>query len=89
MWQDRLQLLAACWEKAAAPSLGKALASGEQSPRRALNALGCRVFPADRCREIDPTGNSFLNVNTPEDLAALERATGGREKNRAGHIEEV
>lgn len=71
LWDGRLQLLAACWETAASPELAKALASGEQSPRRALEALGCRVFPAERCREIDPEGKSFLNVNTPEDLAGL------------------
>jgi molybdopterin-guanine dinucleotide biosynthesis protein A len=72
LWEGRLQLLAACWEVAAAAALEKALKGGEQSPRRALESLGCVEFSAEKCREIDPEGRSFLNVNTPDDLAALD-----------------
>ena len=77
LWQDRLQLLTACWEKAAAPALTEALEAGEQSPRHVLESLGCRTFTAERCHKIDPEGRSFFNVNTPEDLAGLVWPTGG------------
>lgn len=73
VWRDRLQPLMACWEKAAASALAKILSAGEHSPGVALDRLGCRLFPAERCAEIDPDGRSFFNVNTPEDLAGLDR----------------
>jgi molybdopterin-guanine dinucleotide biosynthesis protein A len=72
-WEGRCQPLVACWEKAAGPALAELLASGEHSPGAALDRLGCRVFPDKRCREIDPEGRSFFNVNRPEDLAELDR----------------
>lgn len=73
IWNERLQPLVACWEKAAAPALAQALAAGEHAPGRALESLGYKPFPADRCLKIDPDGGSFFNVNTPEDLAGLDR----------------
>ena len=73
VWRERVQPLAACWEVAAAPALVEILNAGEHSPRAALDRLGCRLFPAELCGEIDPEGRSFFNVNTPADLAELDR----------------
>ena len=72
LWEGRRQLLVACWEKAALAALAKVLEAGEHSPGAALDRLGCREFPEELCRKIDPTGRSFFNVNTPRDLAGLD-----------------
>jgi molybdopterin-guanine dinucleotide biosynthesis protein A len=73
VWQGRRQPLVACWERAAADALAEILSTGERAPLRALERLGHRSFPAVRCREIDPDGRSFVSVNSPEDLLALDR----------------
>jgi len=72
-WRERRQPLVACWKKEARPALAEVLSSGEHSPGAALDRLGCKPFPEERCREFDPAGRSFFNVNTPEDLAELDR----------------
>jgi molybdopterin-guanine dinucleotide biosynthesis protein A len=79
MWQERRQPLVACWEKAAGPALAELLASGEHSPGAALERFGCRAFPEERCRKVDPDGRSFFNVNRPEELAELDRLFPGNE----------
>ncbi len=79
VWEGRRQPLVACWESSAAGALAEILESGEHSPGAALDRLGCRRFPAERCREIDPRGRSFFNVNTPEDLKELETLARGTE----------
>lgn len=73
IWEGRRQPLVACWERAAAPALAELLAAGEHSPGAALERLGCRPYPDERCRRIDPDGRSFFNLNTPEDLVELDR----------------
>ncbi len=73
LWDGVRQPLVACWETAAAPQLAELLRAGEHSPGAALDRLGCRTFPLERCRQIDPTGMSFFNVNTPRDLEELDR----------------
>jgi molybdopterin-guanine dinucleotide biosynthesis protein A len=73
IWRELRQPLVACWEKAAAAALAGVLRAGEHSPGAALDRLGCRPYPAERCRKIDPEGRSFFNVNTAGDLAELDR----------------
>ena len=73
VWRGLRQPLVACWEKAARSALAEVLSSGEHSPGAALDGLGCKLFSEERCREFDPDGRSFFNVNTPEDLVELDR----------------
>ena len=73
VWHGRREPLVACWERAAFHKLAEILRGGEHSPLGALDRLGCRTFPAERCAEIDPHGRSFFNVNAPGDLAELDR----------------
>ncbi len=73
VWRGLTQPLVACWETAAASALGDVLRAGEHSPGAALDSLGRRTFTDEMCRKIDPKGLSFFNVNTPADLAELDR----------------
>ncbi len=72
IWEGRPQPLLACYAVAGAALLGDLLAGGEQSPREALAGMKVQSFAAERCREHDPAGLSFLNINTPQDLARLD-----------------
>jgi len=80
LWRGRREPLVACWEVEAAARLERILRAGEHSPGGALDALGYRPFPEEKWRRLDPQGRSFYNVNTREDLAALEELVGGNEK---------
>ncbi len=46
-----------------------ALAAGERSLRGALDRLRVRWVGEEGWRGLDPSGRSFRNVNTPEELA--------------------
>lgn len=71
VWEGRPQPLVACYAAAAAEPLAELLADGEHSPLRALATLGYRALPEKRCRQLDPEGLSFINVNSPADLERL------------------
>lgn len=71
----RLQPLAAVWSRAALPELDRRLARGELSLHELARAVGARILTESEWRPFDPSGNSFLNVNTLEEYASLrERA---------------
>ncbi len=70
-----LQPLAAVWTRRALPELERRIARGELSLHGLARAVGARILPESEWRRIDPSGNSFLNVNTLEEYAVLrERA---------------
>ncbi|MEW5702554.1 MAG: molybdenum cofactor guanylyltransferase [Candidatus Zixiibacteriota bacterium] len=71
-WDDRIQPLVALYAIAARRPLEDSLRRGEQSPTRALATLPLRILSASECRDVDPLGLSFMNLNTPGDLARLE-----------------
>ncbi|MBC8423313.1 molybdenum cofactor guanylyltransferase [bacterium] len=79
-WQDRLQPLCALYAREAAQALAAAQAAGERTLRGAVATIGYRPLDeSDLCR-VDPRGLSFVNVNTPRELAALaDIARGGHE----------
>ncbi len=58
----------------AAPALADALALGERSASRALMALDPVLLDAAALESLGVAPEEFLNVNTPADLAAAERA---------------
>jgi molybdenum cofactor guanylyltransferase len=67
-----VQPLHAVYAAAAADRFAELLASGERSPRHALSTLGGKVVPPS---DYDPAGTAgafWANINSPEDLAALE-----------------
>ena len=70
-WEGRPQPLLGVYRKAAASRLTECLAAGERSLIRALEALDVQIVDEEPCRRFDPVGDSFLNLNRPEQLAAL------------------
>jgi molybdopterin-guanine dinucleotide biosynthesis protein A len=70
-WEGRLHPLLGVYRTAAVASLAGRLAAGERSLLGALNDLGFHLVDEAQCRRLDPTGESFLNLNRPEQLAAL------------------
>lgn len=70
-----LQPLAAVWRRAVLPAARERAARGELSLHGLAQEVGADVMPEDAWRPADPSGNSFLNVNTLEQYVALrERA---------------
>lgn len=68
---DRIQSLCALWPVACLGDLRRAVErDGLRSVRRALELLDAAICP------IPDPGHAFLNVNTPDDLAAAEALIG-------------
>jgi molybdopterin-guanine dinucleotide biosynthesis protein A len=72
-WNGQLQPLSGLYHVDAAAELRACHERGEVSLVGALETVGHRVFSARHCREHDPRGLSFMNVNRPADLNELER----------------
>jgi molybdopterin-guanine dinucleotide biosynthesis protein A len=71
----RLQPLAAVWTRRTLPELERRIARGELSLHELARAVDARILREVEWRKIDPSGNSFLNMNTLEEYAVLrERA---------------
>lgn len=66
---DGPQPLHAAYGDCAVEPLLAALASGERSLRGALERLRVRWVEEEEWRALDPSGSSFRNINTPEELA--------------------
>jgi len=71
VWEGHLQPLVALYAASAAPELLLLLRQGELSPARALSRLPHQTLSEEECRHIDPTGLSFCNVNSAEDMVRL------------------
>jgi molybdopterin-guanine dinucleotide biosynthesis protein A len=67
--EDGPQPLHAAYGDCAVEPLLAALAAGERSLRGALGRLRVRWVEEEVWRGLDPSGRSFRNVNTPEELA--------------------
>ena len=63
------QLLCSAWRGDAAPMLRARVEAGDRAVHAMLDALDADLVPYEVWREADPDGRSFVNVNTPEDLA--------------------
>jgi molybdopterin-guanine dinucleotide biosynthesis protein A len=71
----RLQPLAAVWRRAVLPLALERIASGQLSLRELAQEAGMEVLEEPEWRRLDPSGNSFENLNTLEEyVAARERA---------------
>lgn len=70
-----LQPLAAVWSREILPALRRRVAEGQLSLADLARSEGAEIFAEERWRELDPSGNSFANMNTLQDyLASRERA---------------
>ncbi len=72
-WEGRLQPLTGLYHVDAASQLRAWHDRGETSLVRALANIGHQTFPAAKCREHDPRGLGFKNINRPADLDELAR----------------
>ena len=65
----------AAWRRDALPVLRERIASGDRAVAAAADALeGVALLPLEAYAHLDPAGRSFLNVNTPEQLAEARAA---------------
>ncbi len=71
VWRGQLQPMHAFWSRACLPVFERMLRQGEPSLWQLATAVGARLVPEERWREIDPDGASFDNANTLEDAARL------------------
>ncbi len=63
------------WSRAALPELDRRIARGELSLHELARGVGAEMLAESEWRPFDPSGNSFLNVNTLQEYATLrERA---------------
>jgi molybdopterin-guanine dinucleotide biosynthesis protein A len=71
----RLQPLSAVWRRSVLPAALARIERGELSLHGLAEEVGAEIVPEEVWRAIDPSGNSFANINTIEEYAAIrERA---------------
>ena len=71
----RLQPLAGVWRRRVLPAALARVARGEMSLIGLAREVSAEIFPEETWRELDPSGNSFANLNTVEEFQAMrERA---------------
>jgi molybdopterin-guanine dinucleotide biosynthesis protein A len=75
MADGRLQPLCAAWRRSVLPAARERIARGELSLHGLAEEVGAQIVAEDDWRGIDPSGNSFANINTVAEYAAIrERA---------------
>jgi molybdopterin-guanine dinucleotide biosynthesis protein A len=68
---DNPQVLLAVYPRTLLPIIKDLLRQGRRGPRFLLDVVPVRYIAEERLRQIDPQLRSFINVNTPQDLADL------------------
>jgi molybdenum cofactor guanylyltransferase len=73
-WDGRLQPLVAVYRTSLIPRLQQQLANGERRPVSLFERVRTRYVDEAEVRRFDPAGDSFFNMNRPEDYTeALRR----------------
>lgn len=72
--EGRPQPLCSAFATASLAVLEAHIAAGDRAPMAAARDLDTERIEAELWREADATGRSFLNVNTPEEYEAAQRA---------------
>jgi molybdopterin-guanine dinucleotide biosynthesis protein A len=68
-WNHHLQVLCAVYARSLLPLMRSALAEGERSLRTFLDRIPhLELMSEETVWTFDPSGRSFINFNTPEDL---------------------
>jgi molybdopterin-guanine dinucleotide biosynthesis protein A len=86
--EGRPQPLCSAWPVALAAAVARLVAAGERSPLDAARALDAELLDPAAYAEADPRGDSFLDVDTPEALAAARRLLAPPRGGRAGTARE-
>ena len=68
-WNGRLQPLHAVYRRSVLPLLQQQLVRGELRPITLFDKVRTRTVHEAEIRELDPDGDSFFNMNSPEDYA--------------------
>lgn len=72
-WANRFQTMHAVYRRARClAAVNRALAEGQMRMISFYPHVEVRALPEAEVARFDPTGRSFFNVNTPEDLARAE-----------------
>lgn len=73
-WEDRYQTMQSVYarEKVLA-AVDEALAQGDRRMISFYPQVKVRIVPPDEVAQYDPSGRSFFNVNTPQDLIEAQR----------------
>lgn len=71
-YQGTTQGMHALYARTARESIGQAVAEGRYQVKALLNDVHTRFVDEPEYAHIDQDGRAFRNVNTPEDLAAVE-----------------
>ncbi len=80
----RLQPLLALYHRRCLPALQAALQEGNYRMDGWLHRVRTRVVDPAELQDVDPQGRSFVNVNTPEDWAAVLAQGSGPPHSQAG-----
>ena len=86
-WQDRLQPLHAVYRRSVLPLLQEQLARRELRPVFLFDKVRTCRISEEEIRRFDPDGESFFNMNTPQDYAEATRRwdeARSRERQRIG-----
>lgn len=75
-WQRRLQPLHALYGTACAGPIARMLEAGSLCPLDLYPLVRTHIMPAGEVAAHDPDGMSFLNVNTPQELALAREIAG-------------
>lgn len=67
----KLQPLAAVWRRSVLPAALARIARADLSLRGLAAEVGAEIFPEEAWRVLDPSGNSFANLNTIEQYVSL------------------
>ncbi len=79
-WQNRFQPMHAVYRRQVClAAVERALQAGQKRMISWFDQVELVVLPEDEVAAIDPRGDSFFNVNTPEELALAERMLAERE----------
>ena len=70
---DRIQPLPGLFRKTCLPFVEEALAKGEMGLRDLLHRIRLYELEDEEIDRLDPERSSFININTPEDLANARR----------------
>ena len=69
---DHLQVLCGRYGRGLLPTLDACLRAGKLALYKMLDEMEVDFIERAELAALDPTGRSFVNVNTPEDLRAAE-----------------
>lgn len=72
-WGGRLQPLVAVYRTSVVPALERQLANGELRPVTLFERVRTHYVEEDEIRRFDPAGDSFFNMNRPEDYEEASR----------------